>query len=298
MKHGAAGVLFADMKPHPAVKHYRNFIYCHIGEKVINDLLCGTGKTAYSLRKQMETTHKPVSFLIKGKKVEMRFKSLTVPLSQTQNVIGYIPGNDPSLMDSPIIIGAHLDHLGAPGVLFPGALDNASGSAIVMATAKAFAQSEVKPARPVVFILFGAEEPGMLGSKYYTKHPLFPLEKTFCMFNLDMVGNGTDLRVSGVDTLPQVKKYLIEANDMYVKRILHTSKYERTSGRMYTDGEIFNFNGVFAFSAGTRRSVGKTYYHNPMDTTDTLTPEIMEDLSRLLFVALYNMSCDSKLTLK
>lgn len=145
--------------------------------------------------------------VLTGKEVEMMFRSFHAP-SQTQNVIGYIPGTDKRLKDAPIIIGAHLDHLGCPGILFPGALDNASGSAIVMETAKAFAQSGVKPLRPVVFILFGAEEPGMLGSKFYVKHPLFPLEKTLCMFNLDMVGNGTELRVGGVNTFPELKNIL------------------------------------------------------------------------------------------
>jgi len=228
--------------------------------------------------------------------VELFFESQRVPLSQTQNVVGYIPGTDSSLEDSPIIVGAHLDHLGAPGVLFPGALDNASGSAIVFVTAKALVLSGLKPLRPLVFILFGAEEAGMIGSKHYIKHPLFPLQNTFCMFNLDMVGNGTEIAIGGIDTLPQVKRYFTEANDKYIKRVLHTSEYRKASGKMYTDGEIFNYNDIFAFSVGTRKKVGRTYYHSPLDRPETLTPEIMEDISKLLFIALYKMSIDKTLT--
>lgn len=296
INHGVAGVLFAELMPHPGIKHYENFLYCHVGDRVINDLLKGTDKTASSLREQIKKNQKPASFHIKGKKVELFFESQRVPLSQTQNVVGYIPGTDSSLEDSPIIVGAHLDHLGAPGVLFPGALDNASGSAIVFVTAKALVLSGLKPLRPLVFILFGAEEAGMIGSKHYIKHPLFPLQNTFCMFNLDMVGNGTEIAIGGIDTLPQVKRYFTEANDKYIKRVLHTSEYRKASGKMYTDGEIFNYNDIFAFSVGTRKKVGRTYYHSPLDRPETLTPEIMEDISKLLFIALYKMSIDKTLT--
>lgn len=297
VNHGAAGVLFADLKPHPGIKHYKNFLYCHVNDKVINGLLSGTGKTASLLRSHIMKTEKPATLPINGKKVRIFFDSQQIPLSITQNVIAYIPGNNPKLKDSPVIVGAHLDHLGSPGVIFPGAADNASGSAVLMATAKAMAMSGIIPSRPIVFILFGAEEEGMIGSKYYIENPLFPLNKTLCMFNLDMVGNGTELRISGIDTLPQIKRYFTEANDKYLHRILNTTKYRRASGKMYTDGEVFNSKGVFAFSAGTRKSVGFTYYHSPLDVPETLTPEIMEDLSKLLFVSLYNLCTDDGLSI-
>lgn len=296
VSHGAAGALFTGKFSHPEILYNDGFIYCHVSDKVVNDLLTGTSWTARTLKDKIRGDKRPHSMVLTGKEVEMMFRSFHAP-SQTQNVIGYIPGTDKRLKDAPIIIGAHLDHLGCPGILFPGALDNASGSAIVMETAKAFAQSGVKPLRPVVFILFGAEEPGMLGSKFYVKHPLFPLEKTLCMFNLDMVGNGTELRVGGVNTFPELKKYFTEANEQYLRRILHTSDYSKASGRMYTDGEIFNFNGVPAFSLGTRNKVGRTYYHVPQDVPETLTPEIMEDVSKLLYTVLCKLACDPHIRL-
>lgn len=291
VSHGAAGVLFTGKFSHPGILYHDNFIYCHISDKVLNDLLSETSWTARTLKNKIKEKRAPHSMVLAGKEVEMMFRSFHAS-SQTQNVIGYIPGTDKRLADAPIIVGAHLDHLGCPGLLFPGALDNASGSAIVMVTAKAFAQSGVKPLRPIVFILFGAEEPGMLGSKYYVNHPLFPLKKTFCMFNLDMAGNGTELRVSGINTFPKLKKYFVDANEQYIRRILHTSDYKKASGKMYTDGEIFNFNGVPAFSLGTRNKAGKTYYHVPQDLPVTLTPEIMEDASKLLYTVLCKLSCD------
>lgn len=297
-QHGAAGVLLLGRASHPGIAYHEHFIYAHITDNVANRLLEQEGKTAAQLREQIREQCAPFSFPVRGSELEMEFRSFHAPLSQTQNVIGYIPGSDPALKDSPIIIGAHLDHLGNPGVLFPGALDNASGSAIVMSVARAFAASGVKPVRPVVFILFGAEERGMTGSKFYIQNPLFPVEKTLCMFNLDMVGNGMSLRIGGVDSYPALKAKFAEKNREKLSRILYTSPYEKASGRMYTDGEIFNYNGVPAFSVGVRDKLGKTFYHVPEDTIETMTPEIMEDVAKLLYLTLCDISCDKKFKLK
>ena len=80
-----------------------------------------------------------------------------------------IEGSDPVLKNEAIIIGGHLDAVGSPGCLFPGALDNASGSADILAAAKALASSEVKPARTVIFVFFGGEECGLYGSEKYVE---------------------------------------------------------------------------------------------------------------------------------
>lgn len=291
-KHGASAVLLLGLTAHPGIQYQDSLVYCHVDASVFGVLFENQDKDYKTLCEQIDQTHKPHSMPLADRKVTMSCKSVHVPQSITQNVIGYIPGSDKNYATSPIIIGAHLDHLGAPGILFPGALDNASGSAIVMSVAKAFACSDIKPIRPVVFILFGAEEPGMIGSKYYIQNPLFPLDKTLCMFNLDMVGNGIELRMSGVNNYNQVKNYAEEANSHYLHRVLHTSDYKRASGKMYTDGEIFNFNGIPAFSIGTRNKQGKTYYHKPEDLPSTLTPEIMEDAAKLLFLTLVGLSTD------
>lgn len=99
------------------------------------------------------------------------------PHSQTCNVIGVWEGTDPELRNKPLILGAHLDHLGNHGGIFRGAWDNASGSAIVLETAKAFGRSGLFPKRTIVFVLFGAEECGILGSAYYVAHPCIRLRK-------------------------------------------------------------------------------------------------------------------------
>jgi len=119
----------------------------------------------------------------------------------TQNVIGLIEGSDPELKGEVVVIGAHYDHVGTPetrdfgrmggkgdDTIWNGADDNASGTTCVMALAQAFGQSGLSARRTIVFICFSGEEAGLVGSRYYTKHPLVPLEKHAFMLNLDMVG--------------------------------------------------------------------------------------------------------------
>ena len=113
----------------------------------------------------------------------------------TTNIVGWVPGRDPALRGEAVLVGAHYDHLGwggsgslAPGrrAIHNGADDNASGVAGVLELAQRVVADP--PARSVVFVLFGAEELGTLGSQHYVEAPDWPLEKTVAMVNLDMVG--------------------------------------------------------------------------------------------------------------
>jgi hypothetical protein len=112
------------------------------------------------------------------------------------NVIGLLPGRDPTLRNEAVIVGAHYDHLGlggfgsldpdSTGKVHNGADDNASGAAMLIQIAARLAATP--PARTVVFIAFTGEELGLLGSTYYVKQPIYPLSTTLAMINLDMVG--------------------------------------------------------------------------------------------------------------
>src|SRR5207244_4203430 len=91
------------------------------------------------------------------------------------NVIGIVPGTDPALAAEAVVVGAHYDHLGYQGgVMYPGADDNASGTALVVGLARAFASAGGAP-RTLVFALFGGEELGLLGSGHYVRQPAIPL---------------------------------------------------------------------------------------------------------------------------
>lgn len=140
--------------------------------------------------------------------------------SEVHNVVGYVPGES----DEHMIIGAHYDHIGlggryslAPsrqGAIHHGADDNASGVAALIELAKHYAKGP-KPKRGILFMAFGSEELGLLGSAYYVEHPLLPLERCSAMINMDMVGRLRDKKVmlggvgSGVefkDLVEEIKK--------------------------------------------------------------------------------------------
>jgi len=109
---------------------------------------------------------------------------------KSRNVIGKFEGADPKLKDEYIIYTAHWDHLGRHPELqgdqiFNGAVDNASGDAAVIALASAFPKADPAPKRSILFMCTTAEEAGLLGAKFYSEHPLYPLEKTLADINID-----------------------------------------------------------------------------------------------------------------
>jgi len=121
------------------------------------------------------------------KKIKIELKSELRKLV-SQNVIGYIKGVEQE--DSLIVVCAHYDHLGGMGqVFFPGANDNASGTALMLCLAKYFIKKPLK--KSIVFIAFGGEEAGLVGSRFFVEHPLFDLKKTSFVINLDLWGSGS-----------------------------------------------------------------------------------------------------------
>jgi Iap family predicted aminopeptidase len=206
-----------------------------------------------------------------------------------------IEGSDPILKNEAVIIGAHLDAVGSPGCLFPGALDNASGSADILAAAKALASSEVKPARTIIFVFFGGEECGLYGSKKCVESPVWPKEKVVCMINLDMVGNGTGFQLANGKTYPELLTHFTEANNKFIHRDFKASEVRINYGRPRTDGAIFEKAGYKTLSLYTSGSVKPVYYHDPLDNTDVLTPEIMEDASKLLYLGVLELANDKKI---
>ncbi|MFZ4399201.1 MAG: M28 family metallopeptidase [Bacteroidales bacterium] len=128
----------------------------------------------------------------KLKKIEILVEADYLKDYTSQNVIGYVKGK--LYPDSFYVFTAHYDHLGQMGknVFFPGANDNASGTAMVMDLAHYFATDTFSPDYSIVFILVSGEENGLYGSTYLANHPVFPLEKIKFLINLDMVGTGSE----------------------------------------------------------------------------------------------------------
>ncbi len=296
IEHGAIGVLLVGKTSNPNIKH-QGIIFCHISEEVADDILRSSGQNQKTLKAAICKSLKPASFDT-GCEVEMQTETNYNPHSQTCNVIGVWEGTDPELRNKPLILGAHLDHLGNHGGIFRGAWDNASGSAIVLETAKAFGRSGISPKRTIVFILFGAEECGILGSAYYVAHPLYPLAQTLCMINLDMVGGGDGFSMGGIKSFPQLEKHFADVNEKYIHRYLKTSEYRKMSPTAVarTDGAMFNRADVPTFHTGTTgKYKNPMYYHDLRDVPELLDPEIMEDVAKFLFLGIRGITNDTEI---
>ena len=296
VKHGAAGMIYASKIANPNTVHLDNFIYAHVEPKIVEQILADAGKDYGQIREQLKKMEAPSFVLNPDQKVKITAETKYFPDAQACNVVGIIEGSDPVLKNEVIIIGGHLDGQGIMGdVVFPSALDNASGVSDILGVAKAFAESGVKPKRSVLFILLGGEECGLYGSKFYAGHPLFPIDKTVLMINLDMVGNGTGFYVANGKTHTELFKHFETANNNYIHREMQASELRKNYGRPRSDESNFENAGIKTFGLWTRNSVYPVYYHDPRDKTDVLTPEIMEDAAKLLFMGIMSIANDEML---
>ena len=282
LKKGAAAVLLVGKLAHTGIAFSKGMIYTHVDPSMVDELVTKAGYTRDGLKKQISEKQKPCSFNT-GCRLNMDVVTRHYPYATTCNVIGVIKGVDTT---SSIVLGAHLDHLGNNGLIFPGALDNASGVALQLAVAKALAASGIKPEKNIVFAFFGAEERGIKGAIHYLNHPTFPLDKTMCMLNIDMVGNGNGLSVWGAESFPAVAKIFAQVNDRWLHREFEVTPYERAVSYSQADGDEFSKRGIPALYIATTEELKPMYYHDPRDRAETLTPEIMEDAVRMLFLAL------------
>ena len=152
VKHGAAGMIY-NYGPigNPNNAYDENFIYVHVGDSVVRDVFSGTGKNHSETVDLINKNLKPASFET-GKKVTIKMSTTHYPDGRGANIIGIKKGTDPELSNETIIIGAHLDHLGKCYEIIPGANDNASADAVMMAVAKALNDYDIKLKRTVLFI--------------------------------------------------------------------------------------------------------------------------------------------------
>src|ERR1041384_6528021 len=185
------------------------------------------------------------------------------------NVVGVLEGSDPVLKNETIILGAHYDHLGrggegslAPrsGEIHHGADDNASGTAGLIELARIFSAQQPKLKRTLVFIAFGGEEEGLLGSNYYVNHPLVPLGKSVAMINMDMIGRMKDrkLMIGGVGTATEWRPLLAKTD---FSLTLSEDGFGPSDHSSFYGKQI----PVLFFFTGTHND-----YHKPSDTFEKI----------------------------
>lgn len=221
---------------------------------------------------------------------------------EAYNVVGILEGNDAVLKNEAIVIGAHYDHLGKGGMgslqanskeIHHGADDNASGVAAMLELARQFAK-EKKNKRTIIFIAFGGEEEGLLGSRFYVNNPAFPIEKTVAMINMDMVGrlNEDKLTVGGIGTANEWKdlvgkKNIIEIIQPQLDKDAPIVKGAKPLFALQLNEDGFgpsdhsSFYGkqipVLFFFTGTHLD-----YHKPSDTADKINYEGLEKITNFV----------------
>lgn len=209
-------------------------------------------------------------------KVTVKIKNKFLEGYTTENVIGMVEGTkDPEKF---VLVTAHYDHLGRMGknVFFPGAHDNASGTAMITDLARYFTDNP--PEISVLFIAFSAEETGLEGSYYYSENPVVPLEKTLFSLNLDIIGSGsTGIKVVNGKVLPDYFNALKQINTQnnYVKKV--GKRGEAANSDHY---HLYRM-GVPAFFIYT---TGDEYteYHTVEDKAEGLPLTAYEGLFRLV----------------
>ena len=193
----------------------------------------------------------------------------------TCNVVGYLEGNDAILKNEYIILGAHYDHLGMGGpssksenknTIHYGADDNASGTTALLEIAeKVAALNKLNLKRSIIFIAFGAEEQGLLGSQYFVNHPSVPLSQVKLMINIDMVGrlnNEKHVYMGGAGTFPNgvdFMKNLGESLDL--TPIVHEGSIGGSDHVSFYAKDL----SVLGIHTG-----GHPQYHTPEDTPDLI----------------------------
>lgn len=199
------------------------------------------------------------------KKITLEIDQQFTPKYTSNNVVAYIKGT--VVPDTFIVFGGHYDHLGYMGenTIFPGANDNASGTATVIDLARYYSQPDHQPYYSMAFMAFTGEEAGLLGSKFYTENPLYPLSKIKYMFNLDMVGTGENgITVVNATANPAIYKQLDTLNKQNKYLPVVNSRGEAAN----SDHHYFHKSGVPAvFIYGMGKSGP---YHHPEDNSANL----------------------------
>ena len=265
-----------------------------VGENVI-EMLLGNVDELKKIQQNIDKLMQPNSFEIKGAKVELATE-INLNSMNSKNVVGYIEGSDATLKKEYIVIGAHYDHIGykkkhkqGEDYIFNGADDNASGTAGVIAIANALSRMKEKPKRSVIFILFTAEEVGLIGSEYYVNHPLFPLENTRAMLNLDMISRNhiDSLEFEGAEINPDLGK-IVEQENQHEGFVLY-----KPTRDLYGFSDHYNFfkKNITAMSFFTGLHED---YHKVGDNPDKINAEMAARVYKLAFRVLWNVANDNK----
>jgi hypothetical protein len=249
------------------------------------------------------TEHRVATTMNISVKIDGRSDVNTLKL-ETKNVVAKLEGSDPELKNEYIVVGAHYDHLGMGGpgsgsraidttAVHNGADDNASGVAGVMELAETLAQDSVKTRRSIVFVAFGAEELGLMGSKYFIKDPLIEIPSIKAMINFDMIGRlkeDNSVMIGGTGTSHEAVDILASINEDELNLGFSSDGFGPSDHAAFYAEDI----PVFFISTGAHID-----YHTPKDDAEFINYEgqkVVLDYTHRLVLELANR--DEPLTFK
>ncbi len=266
------------------------FSVVSIKRNFIESILKDEGINLKDIYDDILETKKPSSFELKNVSAKISTEVKEVEAT-SWNVGGFLEGNDPSLKNEWLIIGAHFDHLGMGGEgslyrgkepqIHNGADDNASGTTGVLELAEKFASVKNQLKRNIAFFTFSGEELGLLGSDYLVNHLPFPVENAITMINMDMIGRLKDssLIVYGTGTSSNWKELLNQDNIYGFKLTFNDEGFGPSDHSSFYGKKI----PVLFFFTGTHED-----YHKPSDDVD----KINVDGEREILEYVYNVATD------
>ena len=270
-----------------------------ISSRLANQILASSGQTIEDLKQQIDKRLSPVVFdLNVNVKVSTTVSSFEG--QKTENILAYIEGSDPKLKDEVVIVSAHYDHLGINPTLkgdqiFNGAADDGSGIVACLEMAQAFMKAKREgfgPRRSILFANFTGEEKGLLGSTYYSRQPVVPLDKTVADINMDGVG--------GIDpNHPMHSKnyiYILGTEELSRDLLDATKRINKTAGLNLelTEGPRFS-SDQYSFETQLvpyiYYSTGYTEkYHQPSDEPDTIAYDHLARVVQLIFATTWQVA--------
>ena len=274
-----------------------------ITRRVADELLAPSGKTIDELQAAIDEDARPGSMPIPGVSIDVRRAMRERTTVQTRNVIGVLEGSDAALKNEYVLVTGHYDHVGQKNeFIFHGADDNASATAAVIAIAEAFRVNAAPPKRSIMFLVFEAEEDGLLGAFHYVNNPIVPLDKTVAVLNMDMIGrdeesatwntraedNRNAVNIVGTLYNPDVRRVIeLENRDIGLTLDYKTDSDDRESWLARSDQYPFATKGVpmVLFNTGEHPD-----YHTANDTWDRINYPKMEKIVRLVYLTAKNLA--------
>jgi hypothetical protein len=199
------------------------------------------------------------------------------------NVLAFLRGNDPEKTQEILVIGAHRDHFGRQaGLLFPGADDNASGTAVMLEVARALAKASAKSKRTILFVSFSGEEQGLVGSRLYLERSVPLIGSTKAMINIDHAGIGNGRLTIGVTGFEQ--RVALEAGQA-VGIADKLDLFEFFPGGDHVPFKEAGVPTVTIVSGGIH-----PHFHRPSDRADTLSTDILQTAARYMLALTWQLA--------